>query len=63
MKKYDDLVLEAERNLEKERIKNDYINLIRNEVDQVENKLHEDYIDDKDLEILHKVYVTLRSIK
>jgi hypothetical protein len=63
MKKYKDQVLESQRNLEKRVIKNNYITLIENELCQVENKLDEDEINDKNLEILHKVYVTLRSIK
>jgi len=53
---------EVIRNKEKENIKNNYINLIRNELNEVESKLSSDYIGDEDLEDLYKVYAILRSI-
>ena len=43
-------------------IKNNYIELIRNELCIVEDKLKNHGIGDEDLEDLHKVYVILRTI-
>jgi len=53
--------LEDIRNLKKSIIKDYYIELIKNELSIVEDKLSKG-IGDEDLEDLHKVYVILRTI-